>query len=1012
MNFRTKLFPLLLFLLLVCITRADAQYYAYWMDRQKIATDYNTCMQGVKDSTGKWVIQPHYEYIESDNGRYIVSAGGKYGLLARNGREMIPVQYDYLRSCYSHTRGRLSNYFNVTLNDKCGIVDTANRIIVPVRYLHVTSYYDTSFVGRKTKRTYDFYNAQGTCFPCPWKSRRFPDHAATHLYVVQRWRFGRSGLINDSGEIILKRKYRRIDAYDQTDIVKTARRGKYGFCSKAGTEIWPLVFSSPDREWFDTDWSDLVGLWGTGPVKLNGKTGLITAKGDTVLPFIYDDISPFAEDAPELWKVEAGRQSGIYDSKNSVWLLQPVCSEINNVASFRNEKDSSAVSLLVAKMSGKWGATTTAGQVVIPFECEDMLQYTSGQHVFLKGDSVLALSVTTLSQSYALGGIINTHDLPFRFWSENSFQPAHSRIPADNRFPVFNGKDGVRCYYHPAFTKDSVRVDTVMRSASTGNYYGMKVPDSILISSCFCVIPLHHPLYGSESVDFYSFPEICDTDSSDHSTGFCLLRKKGKKNLMSFSTEKEPYYITEESDVLKSDGTLLISGDTIFSAEIRNHNNDGSVYFRITTRGGNFAADSSGKAVHPVIRPNIEDFNGPYTWVFEWDARHKNHPYHVIDNRTGLPLLGKNIYSEDVYPIWDSITIVNSYDYGVRIYNLNQQKNITTAFLEIVPLRKDGSLFAVKTCSQKIGVVDAAGRTVLDTVYTAMTCVDRLEETEAHNSLRDEFFSAFYTGLVFYNATDEILLDPVHKKTVPYNEAVPSIWRDAVLTHYKYPKVNHPSDSVEWYFTPHRIVSVCMTAKDSARMQPWQMQCITDSIYTIKRYGTDEGFRHFHRCFYCQKRGRPLHSGPWTSYRPEDVRFLLTYRSDSLICFSRVKSNYYFDDSLSTKSTFSAVMLFEDGPRTLLLDSLFNPASDWRNFIINTLITYVNSHQYIEGDCHNPAGIPEMLKHDFEITPNGLTLYPDGFKEKRNQLVLHIPWNELYPYLRNDIRSRLPITQH
>lgn len=1011
MNFRKKLFPILL-LLLVCATRAHAQYHAYWMDRQEIATDYNTCMQGVKDSTGKWIIQPQYEYIETDHGRYIVSVGGKSGLLARNGTVMIPVQYDYMRSCASYSQGMMYNYFNVTLNDKCGIVDTANHIIVPVRYLRVTSYYDTSFVGRKTKRTYDFYNAQGTCFPCPWKSRRFPDHAATHLYVVQRWWFGRrSGLINDSGEIILKRKYSRIDAYDQTDIVKTERRSKYGFCSKAGTEIWPVVFSSPGHEWFDSDWAYLVGLQGTGPVELNGKTGLITAQGDTVLPFIYDVISPFAEDAPELWKVEAGRQSGIYDSKNRVWLLQPVCSEINSVASFRNEKDSSAVSLLVAKMNGNWGATTTAGQVVIPFECEDMLLHTTGQHVFLKGDSVLALSVTTLSQSYALGRIINPDNLQLLFWSEDSYQPAHSTIPADNRFPVFNGKDGVRCYYHPAFTKDSVLVDTVMRSTSTGNYYGMKIPDSILTSSCFSVIPLHHPLYGSESVSFYSFPEICDTDSSDHSTDFCLIRKNRKKNLTSFNTAKDPYYVTEDSDVLKNDGTLLISGDTIFSAEIRNHNNDGSVYFRITTRGGNFAVDSSGKAVHPVIRPNIEDFNGPYTWVFEWDVRHKNHSYHVIDNRTGLPLLGKNIYSEDVYPIWDSITIVNSYDYGVRIYNLNQQKNLTTAFLEIVPLRKDGSLFAVKTCSQKIGVVDAAGRTVLDTVYTAMTCVDRLEEIQTYNSVRNEFFRFFYTGIIFYNATDEILLDPVHKKIIPYNEAVPSIWRNAVLTHYKFPKVSDPSDSMDWFFTPHRMVSVCMSAEDSAHMQPWQIKCMADSIYTIKRYGTEVGFLHFHRCFYCKKTGGPLLSGAWSMYPPEDVRFRLTYRSDSLICFSRVKSSYYFD-ALSTKGTFSTVMLFKDGPRSLLLDSLFNPASDWKNFIINTLITYVNSHQYIEGDCHNPAGIPQMLKHDFEITPNGLALYPKGFEEKGNQLVLHIPWNELDPYLRKDIRSRLPITQH
>lgn len=1012
MNFNKALLSLLL--VFACTARSEAQFYPHWGDKREIATDYNTCLQGVKDSTGQWVIQPQYEYLEHYDSSYVVHAGGKSGLVDYGGKVMIPLMYDFLMPCDGWLDEGLHNYFIPMMNGRYGVVDRFNNLVVPIRYLDIESHYDSSFVARKTKRSYDFYNARGMRFDCPWKSKLQPVHEAEHLFTMRRRLFGEKyGLVNDSGRVILPREYEQIDVYGRTGTIRVHRKDKYGFCSTAGAEIWPIVFS--ERDWKnndDFDYSQLVGSKGAGPVKLNGKYGLISAKGDTILPFIYKRIVPFDYETPELWSVGVDSLLGIYNS-NSGWLLNPACTYINSIASYRNEKDSAALALLVAKMNGKWGAMTTSGQIVIPFECDYVLFPNTGQQVFLKGDSVFALTVTSVYERYEFSKRINRSGGPEIFIYEFLQQQANSAAPASNRFSVFKGKDGVRTFYHPGLTKDSIEIDSGVVSTPTGNYYGMKVPDSIFIASCFSVIPMLKPVKDFEQFDFYDVPQLSDTDSSSQDLSVCLMHGKKRDRLTSLINYAPPFYITSDYDVLKSNGTIVISGDTIHYAEKGYHRHDGSLYFTIRDRfsGSTFAVDTNGKIAHPKSYRDIEEFNGNYTWYGTYDQKYKNFCYELVDNRNGQSLLGEKQYSEDVYPIWDSITIVASHTRGMRIFNITQRRYCTEyGYEEIIPLRNDGTLFAVKTCSHNIGVVDAEGYTVLDTIYTALTCVDQLMNLMGNGSFRSEYFGTFYTAMVFYNEKQSVMLDLVNKKIIPHNEAVPIVWNNLVTTHYTSPQYRAPLDTVYSFFSGDKLISICMPARDSAQMRPWQKQCIFDSIFTAQRQQRIFYNSYFRRCYYCEKKGGASTLGHWTNYPSRTVRYLLGYQDDSLLCFARV-GNGYVAYPLTDKSTLSTVMLFSDGPHQMTLDSLFNPASDWRNFIINTLISYVNNHQNITGDCHNPAGIPAMLNETFELTPAGLYLYPHGFEEDGEQLILLVPWKDLDAYLRNDLRSRLPIAQ-
>ncbi|HTF06347.1 MAG TPA: hypothetical protein VK826_20085, partial [Bacteroidia bacterium] len=191
-----------------------------------------------------------------------------------------------------------------------------------------------------------------------------------------------------------------------------------------------------------------------------------------------------------------------------------------------------------------------------------------------------------------------------------------------------------------------------------------------------------------------------------------------------------------------------------------------------------------------------------------------------------------------------------------------------------------------------------------------------------------------------------------------------------------------------------------------------QRQCILDSMYSPRRLEKQSG-ESTYPCDYCRSKGDFFFTFPFywiKAYEDDGAIYRLSTLDDSLISFYSVNRYRYMRLIEPTRFNCSNVMLFPDGPHELMIDSLFVPASDWRNFIVNTVITYVNSHTGVEGDCHNPAAFPIMLKQSFLISAEGLKLYPPGFTEDSDQLVITVPWNELDSYLRKDIRTKLPLT--
>jgi hypothetical protein len=155
------------------------------------------------------------------------------------------------------------------------------------------------------------------------------------------------------------------------------------------------------------------------------------------------------------------------------------------------------------------------------------------------------------------------------------------------------------------------------------------------------------------------------------------------------------------------------------------------------------------------------------------------------------------------------------------------------------------------------------------------------------------------------------------------------------------------------------------------------------------------------------------YSGSSRTYRQNNYRwskdedkfakyFVLMYINDSVLSLKRKVSSYY---NSSEADFFINTFLYSDGPHPVFLDSLLT--GDWKNFITNEVMSYVNSNLNVRGDCHNPAAIPMLLNNRFILTQKGMFLYPPGFSENNYQLIIFIPWEKLKPYLRKDAASKI-----
>ena len=229
----------------------------------------------------------------------IVQEGGKYGIIDKTCKEIVPCKYD---DATSFSEGIAC----VKLNGKWGYVDETGKEITPFKYDNAYSF-SQGLARVKLNEKYGYIDKTGREIT-PIKYSLAEDMMVNGITIVAlggkleedeyEWEVigGKYGFIDKTGKEIIPCKYDGAKFFNE-GIACVKLNGKWGYIDKTGKEVVPLkydkIFGFSERE-------------GLAPVMLNGKWGFIDRTGKEVIPLKYDYAYSFYDGSA---KVRLGNES-------------------------------------------------------------------------------------------------------------------------------------------------------------------------------------------------------------------------------------------------------------------------------------------------------------------------------------------------------------------------------------------------------------------------------------------------------------------------------------------------------------------------------------------------------------------------------------------------------------------------------------------------------------------------------------------------------------------------------
>lgn len=240
---------------------------------------------GMIDINGKEIINAEYDDIESSDYNIVaVSKNGKWGYLNMNGNNLTKFEFDDADGFEE------SNITVVEKNDLCGMINTAGKIVIPIKYDELdlievkdgTDYNYIDLVRANKKDKYGIIDLNNkTLVPFKYDYLDFVESNGLIRAEIE----DKCGYINRTGEVIIDFKYEAaVDFCDGIGLVK--KDGKWGGVNSLGEVVIPFIYEA-HRE---VPYGNNNGLF---TLKLNNKWGCLNTKGAVQIPFIYDQFGSF-----------------------------------------------------------------------------------------------------------------------------------------------------------------------------------------------------------------------------------------------------------------------------------------------------------------------------------------------------------------------------------------------------------------------------------------------------------------------------------------------------------------------------------------------------------------------------------------------------------------------------------------------------------------------------------------------------------------------------------------------
>ena len=236
---------------------------------------------GLIDKTGKTVIPFEYNYMWSfPSSKGIIKVGNEvdkktmYGLLSTQNKVLIPVEYSSISID--------SNLVVVTKNFKQGLRDITGKELLPTEYTSLTTYSKNKVARAEKDNKYGFIDLKGN------------------------WLFEKS-----------KSVYTLYDCYD--NMIRCKVNNKYGYLDIKGNEV--IITRYDQAEDFLLSGLARVGK-SNADTKYKTLYGYINKKGEEVIPLIYETLSFFKNGFAYAKDPETNRYG--YFDKTGKWAIKPV----------------------------------------------------------------------------------------------------------------------------------------------------------------------------------------------------------------------------------------------------------------------------------------------------------------------------------------------------------------------------------------------------------------------------------------------------------------------------------------------------------------------------------------------------------------------------------------------------------------------------------------------------------------------------------------------------------------
>ncbi|SFF02579.1 WG containing repeat-containing protein [Chitinophaga sp. CF118] len=356
---------------------------------------------GVLTTQGKWILEAKYDTIDThwqygwtvtlngkksmftpsgfllpfrfedldnlDDNYFDVKQNGKWGIYSKkDDRMVVPFEYEEFDYCYGCEQK--GDYVFAKKNDKWGVVNFNNEVLVPFEYDH-------EHLNMRSDEWVECLYKDGKQLSINLKTKVVTPYEDTDddegdsdmaAGFIRRRQHNKLGMLNTQGKLILDYQYDyiRYDAdssgnYLPAPYVSISKNEKYGIADTTGKIIVPPIYD----EWFGCSYNKL--LFSSSK---NEKDIILNLDGKPVLPDMsYDEMDDLqvgpeeSKDAITLVKLKKNGLYGFYNPKTKK-LIAPKYSDLDS------DSYSGQPYLIEATYQKKHGYLDTDGNIVVPLD--------------------------------------------------------------------------------------------------------------------------------------------------------------------------------------------------------------------------------------------------------------------------------------------------------------------------------------------------------------------------------------------------------------------------------------------------------------------------------------------------------------------------------------------------------------------------------------------------------------------------------------------------------------------